>query len=52
MVQPTDKEIDEWRTLFIMYRAHGRDFLSKEEYERFKVLTKKMSILLQNVIVA
>jgi hypothetical protein len=48
MTQPTDKEIDEWRTLFIMYRSHGRDFLSKDEYERFKVLTQKMSVLLQS----
>jgi hypothetical protein len=42
---PTDEEIEEWMTLFIMYRNHGKASLSADTYARFKVLTEKMSKL-------
>lgn len=51
MTTASDEEIGEWMGLFILYRNRGKQALTKAEYDRFAVLTKKMSSLLQNIIV-
>jgi hypothetical protein len=47
---PTDDEIAEWMPLFTVYRNRGKKALTDQDYERFKVLTKRMSNLLKNIV--
>lgn len=49
MVTATDNEITDWMCLFLIYRNHGKEALTKDEYDRFKILTKKMGDILKNV---